>query len=125
MAANQYLNKRQIFVSQTEKEKEGRLNDAHNRATIYLHHPRSNMEFAFIQARTPCTNLCATEENCILADFDIHSIKLVRAADRLSSLTALPTPTRQYTPFLTCALAIGVMIHTRVSLIIAQEDRDE
>lgn len=83
------------------------------------------MRFAYFQARTSCTRLRATEGNCILCDVDVHSINLVRAADRLSSLTALPTPMRRHTPFLTCALAMGVIIHTAVSLITAREDRDE
>ena len=95
------------------------------RALIYLHHPRSNLRFASYQSRTACTRLRASELNCGLAELDLHSVKMVRAADMLSNLATLPYPIKRHSPFFTCSLAMGVMVHTAASLTAVGSDREE
>lgn len=83
------------------------------------------MRFASFQSRTSCTRLRASEGNYSIADLDLHSVKLVRAADQLSNLAALPSPIKRHTPFMTCALAMSVMVHTAATLLVAGSDREE
>lgn len=94
-------------------------------AMIYLHHPRSSIRFASFQSRTVCTRLRAVDTNPPRPDFDLHSMKMVRAADLLSNLATLPTPLRRHTPFLTCALSMTVIVHTAAGLVIPAADRKE
>ncbi|KAI9923940.1 hypothetical protein AWENTII_008323 [Aspergillus wentii] len=93
---------------------------------IHLHHPRSNMRFACFHAETSCTRLRALcGETFVSADLDLHSQKLLRAANMLSNLATLPTPVRQRTPFFTCALAMCVIVHTAACLMAPVVDLEE
>ncbi|EAW11892.1 Zn(II)2Cys6 transcription factor [Aspergillus clavatus NRRL 1] len=95
-------------------------------ALIYLHHPRSNMRFASIHAHTPCTRLPATTEPSLpSATLDLHSQKLLRAADMLSNLATLPNPVKYRTPFFTCALAMCVVVHTVACLFVPAPEKPE
>ncbi|RLL98693.1 hypothetical protein CFD26_107338 [Aspergillus turcosus] len=95
-------------------------------ALIYLHHPRSNMRYASIHAHTSCTRLPTTRETTPPSDsLDLHSQKLLRAADLLCNLATLPSPVKYRTPFFTCALAMCVVVHTVACLFVPMPEKQE
>ncbi|KAF4215044.1 hypothetical protein CNMCM5878_008503 [Aspergillus fumigatiaffinis] len=95
-------------------------------ALIYLHHPRSNMRYASIHAHTSCTRLPTTREATPpSASLDLHSQKLLRAADLLCNLATLPNPVKYRTPFFTCALAMCVVVHTVACLFVSIPEKQE
>ncbi|KAL4811061.1 hypothetical protein BDV18DRAFT_155671 [Aspergillus unguis] len=102
-------------------------------ALIYLHHPRSSMQFASFRISPPtsCTRMesssqidlpCSTQSSQPL---DIHSHKLLRAADLLSGLATLPSPIQRRSPFFTCALAMCIIVHTAARLLGANDEKKE
>ncbi|KAL4920374.1 hypothetical protein BDW62DRAFT_16652 [Aspergillus aurantiobrunneus] len=100
-------------------------------ALIYLHHPRSSMRFASIHTNPPtsCTRLKpAGEPGCELGfsqTLDLHSHKLLRAADLLSGLATLPSAIHHRSPFFTCALAICIIVHTAALLVVGGAGKEE
>ncbi|GFF33440.1 hypothetical protein IFM46972_03893 [Aspergillus udagawae] len=95
-------------------------------ALIYLHHPRSDMRYASIHAHTSCTRLPTTREATPPStSLDLHSQKLLRAADLLCNLATLPNPVKYRTPFFTCALAMCVVVHTVACLFISIPAKQE
>lgn len=95
-------------------------------ALIYLHHPRSNMRYASIHAYTSCTRLPTIRETTPpSASLDLHSQKLLRAADLLCNLATLPNPVKYRTPFFTCALAMCVVVHTVACLVVSIPEKQE
>ncbi|KAL4968103.1 Zn(II)2Cys6 transcription factor [Aspergillus stella-maris] len=100
-------------------------------ALIYLHHPHSGMRFASyrISPPTSCTLLKATErpESHITPSqtLDLHSHKLLRAADLLSGLATLPSAIHQRSSFFTCALAMCIVVHTAALLVVAGSGKEE
>ncbi|RHZ67971.1 Zn(II)2Cys6 transcription factor [Aspergillus thermomutatus] len=95
-------------------------------ALIYLHHPRSNMRYASIHAHTSCTRLPTTRDTTPpSASLDLHSQKLLRAADMLCNLATLPNPVKYRTPFFTCALAMCVVVHTVACLFVPIPEKQE
>ncbi|KAL4996013.1 hypothetical protein BDV10DRAFT_121501 [Aspergillus recurvatus] len=106
-------------------------------ALIYLHHPRSSMRFASFHANPPtaCTRLqlparsngqpyCDSEISPSQT-LDLHSHKLLRAADLLSGLATLPSAIHRRTPFFTCALAMCIIVHTAALLVIVGAEKEE
>lgn len=91
---------------------------------IHLHHPRSNMRLASFHAKTSCTRLRALESSAPV-QFDLHSQKLLRAANMLSNLATLPGQVKHRTPFFTCALAMGVIVHVAGCLMVCGSDKEE
>ncbi|KKK23012.1 hypothetical protein ARAM_007608 [Aspergillus rambellii] len=107
-------------------------------ALIYLHHPHSSIRFASFSTHPPCTRLKASRDtrapNATEAlapnpnpnpNFDLHSHKLLRAADLLSSLATLPSSIQFRSPFFTCALAICVVVHTAAGLVASGPGKRE
>ncbi|KAJ0418099.1 hypothetical protein BJY00DRAFT_194945 [Aspergillus carlsbadensis] len=124
-------------------------------ALIYLHHPRSSMRFASfhnmtenprIPPSTSCTRLKLPESHSELQPqkhphpsvsipssltqpssptLDIHSHKLLRAADLLSNLATLPSTIQHRSPFFTCALAMCIIVHTAALLVVGGSTREE
>ncbi|KAL4869232.1 hypothetical protein BDV12DRAFT_168135 [Aspergillus spectabilis] len=98
-------------------------------ALIYLHHPRSGMQFASFDANhsTSCTRLQTTAGTEIspTRHLDLHSHKLLRAADMLSGLASLPSSIQYRSPFFTCALAICIIVHTATLLVVAGSGKEE
>ncbi|KAL4766036.1 Zn(II)2Cys6 transcription factor [Aspergillus foveolatus] len=106
-------------------------------ALIYLHHPRSGMRFASFHANPPttCTRLqlpatLTTQSYCDSElrpsqTLDLHSHKLLRAADLLSGLATLPSPIHRRTPFFTCALAMCIIMHTAALLLVVGAEKQE
>lgn len=101
------------------------------RALIYLHHPRSSMRFASFNANPPtsCTRIKPIEESgselTHSQSLDLHSHKLIRAADILSGLATLPSAIHHRTPFFTCALAMCMIVHTAALLVAGGSGREE
>ncbi|KAL3494533.1 hypothetical protein BJX62DRAFT_223098 [Aspergillus germanicus] len=56
---------------------------------------------------------------------DIHSHKLLRAADLLSNLATLPSTVQHRSPFFTCALAMCIIVHTAAVLVVGGSTREE
>lgn len=96
-----------------------------NRGLIHLHHPRSNMRFASFHAQTSCTRLRALECNSQSIELDLHSHKLLRAANMLSNLATLPGQVKHRTPFFTCAIAMAVIVHVAGCLMVTGSDKEE
>ncbi|KAL4820613.1 hypothetical protein BDW67DRAFT_172776 [Aspergillus spinulosporus] len=106
-------------------------------ALIYLHHPRSGMRFASFHANPPttCTRLQLPETSTTQSycdselrpsqSLDLHSHKLLRAADLLSGLATLPSPIHRRTPFFTCALAMCIIVHTAALLLVVGSEKQE
>ncbi|KAL4956657.1 hypothetical protein BDW69DRAFT_158223 [Aspergillus filifer] len=100
-------------------------------ALIYLHHSHSGMRFAsyHINPPTSCTFLKATEQPdsqiTPSQTLDLHSHKLLRAADLLSGLATLPSAIHQRSPFFTCALAMCIVVHTAALLVVAGSGKEE
>ncbi|CEN61701.1 hypothetical protein ASPCAL08351 [Aspergillus calidoustus] len=124
-------------------------------ALIYLHHPRSSMRFASFHnttenppspSSTSCTRLKLPESHPQLQSktpshpsasisatltqppsptLDIHSHKLLRAADLLSNLATLPSTIQNRSPFFTCALAMCIIVHTAALLVVGGSTRQE
>ncbi|KAL4938723.1 hypothetical protein BDV06DRAFT_214885 [Aspergillus oleicola] len=102
-------------------------------ALIYLHHPHSDMRFAsfHISPPTSCTALEATKgprpekEVTQSKALDLHSHKLLRAADLLSGLATLPSSIHQRSPFFTCALAMCIIVHTAALLVTAGSGKED
>jgi hypothetical protein len=96
---------------------------------IHLHHPRSNMRLASFHAQTSCTRLRALESNSSKSahpiELDLHSQKLLRAANMLSNLATLPGAVKHRTPFFSCALAMAVIVHVAGCLMVAGKDEKE
>ncbi|PKX90766.1 fungal specific transcription factor domain-containing protein [Aspergillus novofumigatus IBT 16806] len=59
------------------------------------------------------------------ASLDLHSQKLLRAADLLCNLATLPNPIKYRTPFFTCALAMCVVVHTVACLFVSVPEKQE
>ncbi|KAL3468932.1 hypothetical protein BJX99DRAFT_265683 [Aspergillus californicus] len=99
-------------------------------ALIYLHHPLSSLRFASFQT-TPSTScrLKATGDSELSIacghSLDIHSHKLIRAADLLSGLATLPSSIRSRSPFFTCALGICIVVHTAALLVVNGSGKKE
>ncbi|KAL6230092.1 hypothetical protein BDW75DRAFT_79307 [Aspergillus navahoensis] len=106
-------------------------------ALIYLHHPRSGMRFASFHAKPPtaCTRVellarstgqshCDSEISPSQT-LDLHSHKLLRAADLLSGLATLPSAIHRRTPFFTCALAMCFIVHTAALLVVVGSEKEE
>ncbi|KAL4910818.1 hypothetical protein BDW74DRAFT_141945 [Aspergillus multicolor] len=101
-------------------------------ALIYLHHPRSSMRFASFHANPPttCTRLQLPEKPTAEPHselnpsqaLNLHSHKLLRAADHLSALATLPSAIHRRTPFFTCALAMCIIVHTAGLLVVVDAD---
>ncbi|KAL4979623.1 hypothetical protein BDW66DRAFT_157093 [Aspergillus desertorum] len=106
-------------------------------ALIYLHHPRSGMRFASFHAdsATACTRLQlpaksagqshSSSEVSPSKILDLHSHKLLRAADLLSGLATLPSAIHRRTPFFTCALAMCIIVHTAALLVVVGAEKEE
>ncbi|KAL2809646.1 hypothetical protein BJX63DRAFT_404933 [Aspergillus granulosus] len=104
-------------------------------ALIYLHHPRSSMCFASFHTHDPstsCTRLKlpasqSQSQSTITPSpaLDLHSHKLLRAADLLSSLATLPSTIQHRSPFFTCALAMCTIVHTAALLVVSGSRREE
>lgn len=101
-----------------------------SRAMIYLHHPRANLQCASSQSRISCSQV---QKNSPLGDdwygattptsLDLHSRKVIRAADSISNLITLPSPIRKRTPFFTCAIVISTIVHI-ASVLASRSDSD-
>lgn len=83
------------------------------------------MRFGYFQNHTSCTRLRAPRDNYAIAELDLRSVKLIRAADMLSTLAALPSPVNRRSPFMICALAMCVMVHSGASLMVEGSGREE
>jgi hypothetical protein len=84
------------------------------------------MRYASIHAHTSCTRLPTTREATPpSASLDLHSQKLLRAADLLCNLATLPNPVKYRTPFFTCALAMCVVVHTVACLFVSIPEKQE
>ncbi|KAL4796647.1 hypothetical protein BDV19DRAFT_360714 [Aspergillus venezuelensis] len=100
-------------------------------ALIYLHHPHSSMRFASnrISPPTSCTLLKTTKQSdsqiTPSQTLDLHSHKLLRAADLLSGLATLPSAIHQRSSFFTCALAMCIVVHTAALLVVAGSGKEE
>ncbi|KAL2834145.1 hypothetical protein BJY01DRAFT_253138 [Aspergillus pseudoustus] len=102
---------------------------------IYLHHPRSSMRFASFHTHDPstsCTRLKLPSsqppsQSTITQSptLDLHSHKLLRAADQLSNLATLPSTVQHRSPFFTCALAMCIIVHTAALLVVGGSTREE
>ncbi|RDW93991.1 putative Zn(II)2Cys6 transcription factor [Aspergillus mulundensis] len=100
-------------------------------ALTYLHHPRSSMRFASFHANppTPCTRFqlpeTPTEQLSLnhTQALNLHSHKLLRAADHLSALATLPSAIHRRTPFFTCALAMCIIVHTAALLVVESDEK--
>lgn len=93
---------------------------------IHLHHPRSSMRLASFHAQTSCTRLRALESNTTPSiELDLHSQKLLRAANMLSNLATLPGQVKYRTPFFTCALAMAVVVHVARCLMISGPEKED
>ncbi|KAL1962606.1 hypothetical protein VTN77DRAFT_9320 [Rasamsonia byssochlamydoides] len=93
---------------------------------IYLHRTRSIMRFACFHARTSCTRYRASRPPTLSFDaLDMRSKKLIRAADQLSNLVALPTEIKRHSLFLICALAMAVIVHTAACFMAAGTEHAE
>ena len=94
------------------------------------------MRFASFHANPPttCTRLqlpatLTTQSYCNSElrpsqTLDLHSHKLLRAADLLSGLATLPSPIHRRTPFFTCALAMCIIVHTAALLLVGAEKQE-
>lgn len=95
------------------------------RAIIYLHHPQSNIYFGPFQTAPSCIQNgsphspaeCAVE-GFGYDEFDLHSVKTLRAAGMLLNTTTTSVFTsgslntiKWNTPFIICGLAMSIMIH--------------
>ncbi|KAL2861055.1 Zn(II)2Cys6 transcription factor [Aspergillus lucknowensis] len=98
-------------------------------ARIYLHHPRSSMHFASFNTEPPtsCTRLRLTMRSEVIPphNLDLHSHKLLRSADLLSGLAALPSAIRRRSPFFICALAMCIIVHTAALLVVPGSVKEE
>lgn len=94
---------------------------------IHLHHPRSNMRLATFRTKTSCTCFRTHEFNpaADAIELDLHSQKLLRAANMLSSLATLPGQVKHRTPFFSCALAMAVIVHVAGCLMVSESEEEE
>jgi hypothetical protein len=78
-------------------------------ASIALHRPRSNLTFI----RNHYSNACSNEESVGVPAMSLHShtAKAIRAADAISSLTAIHTSPALHTPCFACAIALSATVH--------------
>lgn len=83
------------------------------------------MRLASFHAQTSCTRLRALESNSHTIELDLHSQKLLRAANMLSNLATLPGQVKHRTPFFSCALAMTVIVHVAGCLIVSGSEREE
>ncbi|KAL4880525.1 hypothetical protein BJY04DRAFT_207971 [Aspergillus karnatakaensis] len=87
-------------------------------ALIHLHHPHSDIRFATF-TRTPIPNSDSPfrdiSTNSLVQTTqhtqNLHTHKLLHAANLLSALASLPSPIHRRTPFFTCALGMCVIVH--------------
>ncbi|KAI9846742.1 MAG: hypothetical protein M1838_001149 [Thelocarpon superellum] len=80
-----------------------------NTSLIMLHRPRSDLVFANVADKTECTPPRSFANP--ISSYHIHSAKAIRAASGLSSLVTLPTSLLNHTPFFSCAIALGAIVH--------------
>jgi len=89
------------------------------------------MRFASFNANPPtsCTRIKPIEgsgsELTRTQSLDLHSHKLIRAADSLSGLATLPSAIHHRTPFFTCGLAMCMIVHTATLLVVGDSGREE
>lgn len=78
------------------------------RCAIYLHQPRSTI-ISPIQNDVPCTRQMRTTR--YTSARDIHSIKTIQAANKLSDLILLPGSLINHSPFFICTVALSAMVN--------------
>jgi hypothetical protein len=90
-----------------------------------LHQPRSSVRSGGFQNFTSCAQLRAPQDEHSLSVFDLRSVKLFRAADMLSNLATLPSPIRRRSPFMICALAVCVLVHSGACITVRGTNEEE
>lgn len=83
------------------------------------------MRFASFHTLTSCTRYRASRPPLTLDALDLSSKKLIRAADQLSNLVALPTEIKRHSPFLICAVAMAVIVHTAACVMASGTEHAE
>lgn len=94
-------------------------------ALILLHQPRSNVHFGGLQKIASCTQLQALHGGQPQIVFDLRSVKMLKAADTLSHLATLPSPIRRRSPFMICALAICILVHSGSCKVLQGTQKEE
>ncbi|MCJ1311211.1 hypothetical protein MMC25_004882 [Agyrium rufum] len=80
-----------------------------NAASVFLHRPRSSLIFTSVNDTTRCTP--ARRLGAPTYSYGLHTAKAVAAADRIANLITLPGPILNHTPFATCMLTLGAVVH--------------
>ena len=92
-----------------------------NAATIFLHRPRSSLAFSPVPDDTTCTPPRQISQP--LKPMAFHTTKAIRAADTISKLITLPTPLIKHTPWFTCVITLGAIVHlSACCFVLAGED---
>ncbi|KAL7271926.1 hypothetical protein RUND412_005288 [Rhizina undulata] len=80
-----------------------------NASTINLHRPKSHIAIALVPDDTSCTPPAqwSTSPKPIAQ----HTAKAINAANTISKLITLPCPLIKHTPFFTCVITLGAIVH--------------
>jgi hypothetical protein len=80
-----------------------------NAATVYLHRPKSSLAISIVPDDTSCTP--ATKYATPTKPIALHTAKALQAANTISKLITLPCPLIKHSPFFTCVITLGAIVH--------------
>lgn len=80
-----------------------------NASTIYLHRPKSSLASSIVSTDTSCTP--ESKYSTATKPIALHTAKALQAANTISKLITLPCPLIKHTPFFTCVVTLGAIVH--------------
>ncbi|PGH02054.1 hypothetical protein GX51_04866 [Blastomyces parvus] len=83
-----------------------------NTTTIYLHRPRSKLLYSNAENISKCAPPPPPERLTLAAQeaYQLHTVKALTAAERISSLLALPTTLVKQSQFIICMVALSTIV---------------
>ncbi|KLJ06932.1 hypothetical protein EMPG_17585 [Blastomyces silverae] len=83
-----------------------------NTTTVYLHRPRSMLLYNSAENISKCAPPPPLERLTLAAQeaYQLHTVKALTAAERISSLLTLPTPLVKQSQFIICMVALSAIV---------------